>query len=262
MPWNQPQKMKKAAPRPFVTGKLGKKPPRFDHRTLLMAKYFKPKVALPTAKDWSQKLDVATLGMMLNDSLGDCTCAAMGHLVQTWTANSASEITVSDQDVLAAYEGACGYNPDDPNSDQGGVELDVLNYWRNTGIGGHKIDAYVALEPHNHDHLKAAICDFGGAYLGVALPETAQGQEIWSVVPHAGAAGEPGSWGGHAICAVAYDPHFVTVITWGQLLKMTWSFADHYLEEAYAVLSDDWCANGKAPNGFDMAALQADLAAL
>ena len=24
-----------------------------------------------------------TLGMMLNDSLGDCTCAAAGHMVET-----------------------------------------------------------------------------------------------------------------------------------------------------------------------------------
>ena len=43
-----------------------------------------------------------------------------------------------------------------PDTDRGAVELDVLRYWRKTGIGGTKIDAFMALEPKNHLHVQAA----------------------------------------------------------------------------------------------------------
>jgi hypothetical protein len=45
---------------------------------------------------------------------------------------------------------------------------------------------------------------------------------------------------------------------------MSWQFYDAYMDEAFAVLSTDWIsASAKAaPNGFDMAALQQDLAAV
>lgn len=243
--------------------RLGKKAPKHDKRTFLMASYLVPSTLppIPKACSWSNKA-MPDFGMMLNDRLGDCTCAAMAHQVQVWTANTGTETTLSDQDVLAAYEGACGYNPSDPGSDQGGVELDVLNYWRKTGIGGKTIDAFVALEPQNHLHVKASINLFGGVYTGIALPVTAQNQTVWSVVPHAGHDAVPGTWGGHAVVCVAYDPHFVWCVTWGKLMRMTWGFLSKYMDEAYAVLSKDWFANGRAPSGFDYAALQVDLAAL
>lgn len=241
--------------------KLGKREPKGDRRTLLMASYLM-RTSFPVAKDWTGKLDVPHLGMMLNDRLGDCTCAAMGHLEQVWSANNGTEVTVTDADVETAYEGACGYKPDDPDSDQGGVELDVLKYWRDTGIANRRITGFVALEPKNHDHMKMSIAEFGGAYLGIALPATAQGQSQWSVVPHSGSEGAPGSWGGHAVCAVAYDQHYITVITWGQLLKMTWQFADKYMDEAYAVLSPEWCGGGRSPSGFNIVELQNDLSKL
>jgi hypothetical protein len=42
---------------------------------------------------------------------------------------------------------------------------------------------------------------------------------------------------------------------------MTWRFWNDYCEEAYAILSPDWVQPGKrAPSGFGLPALQADLA--
>src|ERR1700746_454253 len=81
-------------------------------------------------------------GLMLNDQLGGCTCAALGHLIQSWTAVSGNEVTVPDSVILKAYEEACGYNPKDPNSDQGGTLHQVLDYFRDTGLDGHKIQAH------------------------------------------------------------------------------------------------------------------------
>ena len=240
--------------------KLGKKPPKHDSRTLQLARYVTNALQPLPRVDWGSK--VTQLGEMCNDQLGICTIAAAGHMVQTWTANAGSQIVLSDTDIVAAYSGACGYDPADPSTDQGGVEVDVLNYWRKTGIGGRKIFAYAAQEPKNRTHVELAVDLFGGCYLGVELPLSAQGKDVWSVPPGGPVGqGAPGSYGGHAVCAVSYGPAGITVITWGKLLTMTWLFFDTYVSEAYCVLSTDWCDGTKtAPSGFDFNALQADLA--
>jgi hypothetical protein len=245
--------------------RLGKAPPRHDARTLRMARYLTATLPpAPPAVTYSDKL--SAIGMMLNDQLGDCTCAAMGHAVQVWTACNGAEVTVSDADVQAAYVGACGYVPGDPSTDNGGVEIDVLNYFRQTGIGGHKIAAFVALDVKNREHVKLAVDLFGGAYIGVALPNSAKNQDVWSVAI-SGDQGDitPGSWGGHAIYVVDYDADGITVITWGQKKKATWAWWDVYCDEAYALISQqDWTNGviGLAPSGIDFAALQADLTAV
>ena len=50
------------------------------------------------------------------------------------------------------------------------------------------------------------------------------------------------------------------MVTWGRLQRMTWGFWDRYCEEAYCALSTDFVEHGRAPNGFDLEALQAELA--
>jgi hypothetical protein len=242
------------------SNKLGKKPARHDPRTLQMANYLGlPPV--PVAQDWTTKAS-SSWGMMLNDQLGDCTCAALGHLIQAWTANAGpKEITVPDAAILKAYEDVGHYQPGHPDTDQGAVEMEVLRYARKTGIGGDKIDAYVALEPRNHIHAEAAVDLFGGAYIGLSLPISAQKQKVWSVPPGGAAGiGAPGSWGGHAVVVVAYDAHGLTCITWGAKKRMTWSFWDTYCDEAYAILGKLWAPEKKvSPSGFDFAALAGDL---
>ena len=85
--------------------------------------------------------------------------------------------------VLGAYSAITGYDPATGDNDTGAVETDVLNYWRKTGVAGHKILAYAALEPGNTQHVRDAIDLFGGAYIGLALPISAQRQAVWSVPP-------------------------------------------------------------------------------
>ena len=101
---------------------------------------------------------------------------------------------------------------------------------------------------------------FGGLYAGVALPVSAQRQTGWTWDVTSATPKDFGSWGGHAIPIVAYDSAGLTCVTWGTLQKMTWAFWDAYVDEAYACLTPDWiAADGKAPSGFDLASLQADL---
>jgi len=236
--------------------KLGKRARRHDVRTLKLARYLagpeQAPLQPPASIDYTR--GITDWGMMVNDQLGCCTIAAVGHAVQTWTANSSRELTVPDSTILEYYEKWDGYNPANPSTDQGGVELDVLNDWRQGGFDGVSLDAYVAVELGTHDTrlgarelgngngesgaekresgvgswdlgvgiqnsqttapnpppstphpIAQAIWLFGGAYIGVELPISAQRQDVWDVPANPGPDDEPGSWGGHAVYLVGYD---------------------------------------------------------
>jgi hypothetical protein len=86
----------------MTTFKLGKHLPKFDKRTLLFGKYLTSALQPPPpAVDYSKP--VAVWPMMGNDTYGDCTCAAAGHMVEEWTANTGTEKTLSNTQILAAY---------------------------------------------------------------------------------------------------------------------------------------------------------------
>jgi hypothetical protein len=212
--------------------KLGKRPRRHDPRTLKLARYLTGALpAAPPRIDWTH--GITDFGMMLNDKLGCCTIAAVGHAVQTWTANALGrELTVPDSTILECYEKWDGYNPADPMTDQGGVELDVLNDWRQQTFDGQSLDAYVSIGLHDWGEsanrvigrsgdrvnsgqnsspghtipdIATAIWLFGGLYIGIELPIRAQTQDVWDVPANPGPDDEPGSWGGHAVYVVGYE---------------------------------------------------------
>lgn len=108
--------------------------------------------------------------MMGNDTIGDCKCAAAGHLIEEWTVNLSATVVPPDNPVTRA-------------NDSGAAELDVLNYWRRTGVDHHKMEAFVALEPENNDHIRDSVLLFGGVYIGLALPVSAQTQSVWTAPP-------------------------------------------------------------------------------
>ena len=243
--------------------KLGKNAARHDSRTLELAAYLTAKLPLaPESVDFFRK--VKRWPMMANNKTQDCTCAAAGHMIQEWTANaSTNEVVLSDREIISAYAAISGYNPRTGEHDTGATALDVLNFWRRSGIGKHKIRAYAALEPKNLEHIRITVYLFGSSYFGFQLPASAKGQHVWAVPPSGGAGpGAPGSWGGHAVPVVGYDARTVTVVSWGHLIRATWGFVQMYCDEAYAVLSDDWLRQNKTPEGFSLTALDGDLKAV
>lgn len=257
----------------FAHMPLGRKAPTRDPRQLQFAKYLDAAAVLPAIPD---EVDygsaVPSWPMYGNDQLGDCTCAAAGHMVQAWSQAAGGMKTMDDADVERMYwetgDPPSGSGTPGGSTDDGRAETGVLDYWRQQGIAAgeswcDRIDAYAAVDPQNADHVKAAVYLFGGSYIGVALPATAQGQQVWDVVPDAGAAGQPGSWGGHAVPIVSFDADGLVVVTWGALLRMTWAFLAEYVDEAYAVVSPDFLgASGASPDGFDLQALETDLSAI
>lgn len=240
--------------------KLGRKPKVEDARTLRLAKYLDLAEALPAtppSADWVT--GVPSWPMYGNDRLGDCTCAAVGHMIQAWSQAAGGLKTFADADIEALYI------PDTGTQDDGRSEMDVLNYWRQTGVGqpsyADRIIAYASVDPSNIDEVKAAISFFGGLYVGIGLPLTAQGQSVWDVVSDLPGRNEPYSWGGHAVPILGYNQSGeYVVVTWGAPLTMTQAFWTMYGDEAYAIISPDFIgAAGVTPAGFDLERLEADL---
>lgn len=242
--------------------------PRVPHLSALLAGQTPP--APPPAVDYTKGMP-ANLGMMLNDTLGDCTCAAVYHAIQVWTFNAAKKMdTEPDGDVEKLYILACGYNPRVPGEGPGGNEQKVLTYLLNqgapTGPQGatrHKITAFVEVDPRNVDDVKRTINDCGLAYIGFNVPQSVQPPgaptpAIWDYVPS-----QSNIIGGHAVVLAGYDSMGARVISWGQYYTMTWQFFAHFVDEVYAIADSEWFQSaGKTPGGLTLEELEVQMQAL
>jgi hypothetical protein len=238
--------------------KLGKITPRVDVRTLTLSRYV-DRAQLPDPPPALDLTDrVSEWPMYANDRIGDCTTAAAGHMIEAWTAEArGAAVEVSESAVLAAYDRVKIVDP--LTGEEGAVELDVLRDWRKHGVGHHRIAAFARVSTADHKLAQTAAWLFGGLYIGLALPLSARDQETWDWNGSLTGDDRPGSWGGHAVDVVRYDADALAVVTWGSLKSMTWSFWDRYCDEAYCIISKDFLDGDRAPNGFDLQALRADL---
>lgn len=214
------------------------------------------------------------LGMMLNDTLGDCTCAAVYHAIQVWTrAARGVEITEPNAEVQLLYQEACGYVPGDPSTDQGGVEQDVLTYLLTVGAPiepspaprvRHKILAFVEVDPRVIADVQATIFDCGLDYIGFQVPDYlmagAAPPDVWDVNP----AGNNAIVGAHAVILVGYDAARKTfdVISWGRKFTMSEAFFTQFVEEVYTIADPSWIeSGGGTPAGLTVAQLEAQMEA-
>jgi hypothetical protein len=252
-------------PAVVVPGKcLGKLPPRYDPRTLRMASYIEkrklPKV--PKVHNLSRKTLKAfngDLGMMKNNTLGCCTIAGLSHAEQTWSTYGGKPRRPTDKEIVEAYNRING------GADEGAFMIDALKMARQEGVGGNTIYAFVAVHPLDHDQVRTALFLFGGLYIGMGLPFSAQAQnkagKVWEVGE--GPAYAAGSWGGHTVNVCDFDAKGLTVVTWGELQRMTWAFWDRYVDEVFAILEEDMIGDDRrSPQGFSLKKLAADLKGL
>ncbi|MBW4038399.1 MAG: hypothetical protein HIU91_05875 [Acidobacteria bacterium] len=205
----------------------------------------------------------ATWPMLANDKFNCCTSAAAGHMVHHWTAVNQHGVFLSDNDIIAAHAAlTCDHLLDCVSM------ADALKYWRKMGIGQHKVHSYVSVGRAEPDDLRGVIYLFGSAYIGLDLPQFAYTGELakipdipWAIpVSATPEACAPQVSQGHCVAAIGYDEQAVYAVSWGRLKTMTWEFFSRYVDEAYAVLSQDWVElDSKCPSGFDVSLLDRDL---
>jgi hypothetical protein len=253
--------------------KLGRRRPASNRPKLILNRYLDLSVlpTPPASVDYSPKAEAALARMYLNDQLGDCVIACMAHLVGTFLGNAGQTYILSPAQIVALYSAIGGYIPGHPSTDNGCDEVTALAYWKATGApaGLNKIAGWVSVDATNPAEYRAALWLFENLFFGVELPDAwvnpfpSSSGFVWDV------AGEPDPDNGHCFPGVGYTAEGIKIDTWGMLGTVTTAAVEEYAftagsGELYTVLSPEIIlkASQKAPNGFDLAQLQADLAAV
>ena len=213
-----------------------------------------------------------------DQGLGDCTCAAVGHAIDVWTAGGNAPATVTAAQIVTLYSLSCGYVLGDPSTDNGGNELTVLDYVAEHGIDGnglHKIAGTASLDATNVQEMKEATFLTGASELCLELPDAyvnpfpAQ-DAVWDL------AGAPNPEQGHCVlCRGTYTSNSPNgkpawgIVTWGTLVWLTTDACAYYCSTAQGgsvnvAMTQEWIdsARGTSPNALDYNALESAFKAL
>lgn len=243
----------------FVYGKLDPHP-EDTHPRVYLSDHLQTLTPVPEVVDWASRIGMWP--MYMNDRLGDCTCAALGHALESWTTYSQGKtLLLPDSAILSLYEAVSGYDPQTGANDHGAVEQDVLAHVQKQGFGGHKILAFAQVDHKNLDEMKRALDFFGTVYLGFQVPKSAEDQ-FARELPWTPVLGSP-NVGGHAIDLQKWDGEYMYAVTWGRLQPMTAEFWLEYGDEAWVIVTEDWLdSKGQSPLGLDIQGLVAEFRGL
>jgi hypothetical protein len=249
----------------------GKRPATTDPRDLKFSTYRTAALPAPPAEwGFDNVVAAAEWGMLGNDTVGDCVWAGFAHEDILTSTVAGHSTAFTDEGVLSDYSAATGYIPGDESTDKGTNVRDGLGYRRSTGIVDaagqrHKIGAYLALDvtkiaAGDFSEVAEAVYLLGAVGLGIQVPQSAETEfsehKMWSYVPDSPNAG------GHYVPVIAHRKH-VECVTWGRVQTVGTRFLEHYVDEAWAIVSPDFLNSaGESPQGFDLAQLTADLAQL
>jgi hypothetical protein len=229
------------------TVKLGRpEPSPEDARDLRLSKFLRAPADLPAPPEVIDNTVYVhqPWPMLGNDKYGDCVFASTGHRRITQAAMLDQTATVTEQQTLRAYAAVTGFRVGDESTDNGAIMVDAANWERRHSLSGDRIFAFARLQlqidPQDVELVNLAAYYFGGVWLGVALPRSAQRQtgQVWDVAD--GPDGEPWSWGGHAIWVPKHSPDESECVTWARLQRMTREFIHKYADEAWIVLPRAW----------------------
>lgn len=238
-------------------GKLGKLKAKSHNHSLSLSKYLTPILPfLRTSIAWERK--VTNWSMLGNDQYGDCVEAAAANALMTETSQSGSQISPSVDQVLQDYSNITGFNPNDPNTDNGTVMVDALSYYVKSGIVGRKILAWASVKIDSSLwEFKQAISLFGTVLVGFNVPQSAMDQfnagQQWIIDTSSPIIG------GHCVAISEYNPTQLICNTWGALQPTSLGFFPYYADEAYVMITQDWINKMKiSPSGFNIQTLEND----
>lgn len=241
--------------------------PKLEHM-LGMRNNQLPLPAVPRVLDRSAMLP-GSVGMMLNGyddtqpdapQLGDCSIAGLFHGRQIANAMSARlPLKITNDAILEAYEGGCGYVLGDPSTDNGGILDKVLAYDNQHGIMINGVYdrnlLFFQFDVKNEDHLRHVINTYGYAYVGGEMPTSvinAPGIPFFDADAHAEIEG------GHCYLIYGWDENGNYIcITWGMTkVKLSPRFLTNFVDEGYGIISTELLdSSGRSPCGFTMAQL-------
>lgn len=213
-------------------------------------------------------------GALLNNTLGDCGIAMILHAFEAYHLDAGTPVPPwRNQDALYGYEKVGGYVPGQPSTDQG-VDNDVLfKYMVNPGMlcsqdeSSHKLTDYLFV-PADPNLMRIAIWEFVVLYRAYNMPITAQSQHEWALAgDQASPSAQPGSWGGHDVPLISYDPNRFRTISWGEELLIDAPAgggfdAKYGMQAIVGVTPEMLNRQGVSPSGVDWTKLNVDLKAL
>lgn len=194
-----------------------------------------------------------------NDAHSNCIPCGALRSVQIMRAVVAGDRRVPTvQNSLALYQ-QMGWDGT-VASDIGLPSDETTAFWASKGIwwGNDWLDipSFARIDPSNPEHARLAIAYFGPLQVDILLPNSAQSQTKWTVVP--GPTGAVGSWGPHRVCIGKYDSHGFTAVTWGTQIEMTDEFFLAYVANIEVPISRSWFNTvGVSPTGLDFESLAA-----
>lgn len=253
-------------------GKFGRSAPsRRDLRTAWFARYAANTgpgyQAPPPIDDWTGPTsDYTFLG---NDRVGCCTRTSYGHVIQQRCALLGIKCELTADDVLKAYKDGTGWDGVPGSlSDRGDQIINALTQLRNVGFrnGQYKIRGFGRVNHNDTLEMRAALHACGSLIIGASLPASIDRQGLnWDVSPPGQRAPDerPGSAGGHAFIITGHQRGKWSTMPWVAKTSMSYAWDDLYIDEAWFVIDDLWITHTrKAPNGFDLARFENDIAAI
>ena len=234
----------------------------------------------PSSYDYVTGGSVALAPMYMNDTLGDCVCAAMAHTLGLMVADAADNnapsntapLIYTNNQVVSLYSGACGY-ANTSQTDQGCDIQTVFKYVEKNDFpqgSNNTIAGYLTIDHANTYEQQLAIYLFENLIFGIDMPSAWVNPEpnsngfVWDV------AGAPDNSLGHCFPGFSYDTTGkVEISTWSMVGYITANAITKYCDpsvygELYTVISTDALnkASQLAPNGLDWATLVSDFDSL
>jgi len=162
-----------------------------------------------------------------NDVLGNCGPAAVVHWLRLMALTCGrTDLHFTNQDVLDLYT-AMGYDGT-PESDNGVVLLDLMEYMQRVGVRGFTFDCFFRVGFGDPEHLATAVY-VAPLIIGATLTTACQSTDTWDST----AALDTHEWGGHAYLYHSDSPGGGNGASWGAPVFTTPAFRARRWDEAY-----------------------------